>query len=119
MSRRENYAADALPYRVLYLTAGVDVQDDRIEVEVVGWRAEKRGQPKESLGAEVLILHGDPAKPEIWEQLDEVLRRDWTTEDGRRLRLGAAAIDSAVTLRMRSTSIAARASAGASTRSRA
>ena len=38
LARRENYSADALPYRILYLTAGVDVQDDRFEIEVVGWR---------------------------------------------------------------------------------
>lgn len=94
MSRRENYAADALPYRVLYLTAGVDVQDDRIEFEVRGWRAEKRNQPEESWSVEVIILHGDPAKPEIWNDLDEITKREWTTEDGRRLRLGAVGIDS-------------------------
>jgi phage terminase large subunit GpA-like protein len=32
LERRENYSADALPYRILYLTAGVDVQDDRVEI---------------------------------------------------------------------------------------
>jgi phage terminase large subunit GpA-like protein len=93
MNRRENYAADALPYRVLYLTAGVDVQDDRIEIEIVGWRAERRNEPEESWGVEVIILHGDPAKPEIWNDLDEITLREWTTEDGRRLRLGAIGID--------------------------
>lgn len=94
LARRENYAADALPYRVLYLTAGVDVQDDRIEVEIVGWRADSRTQPEESWGVEVAILHGDPAKQEIWNDLDELLKREWTTEDGRKLRLGAVGIDS-------------------------
>lgn len=94
MQRRENYSADALPYRVLYLTAGVDVQNDRIEVEVVGWRAENRKDPHESWGVEVIILYGDPAKPEVWNELDEVLQRRWTTEDGRALPLGAVAIDS-------------------------
>jgi phage terminase large subunit GpA-like protein len=93
MSRRENYAADALPYRTLYLTAGVDVQDDRIEIEIVGWRAERRNETEESWGVEVIVLHGDPAKPEIWEDLDEITLREWRTEDGRLLRLGAVAID--------------------------
>jgi len=94
MARRENYEADALPWRVLHLTAGVDVQDDRVEVEVIGWRAEKRNQPEESWGVEVIVLNGNPARPEIWNDLDEILRREWVTEDGRRLRLGAVAIDS-------------------------
>ena len=93
MSRRENYAPDALPYRTLYLTAGVDVQDDRIEIEIVGWRAEKRNETEESWGVEVIVLHGDPAKPEIWEELDEITLREWRTEDGRLLRLGAVGID--------------------------
>ena len=94
LDRRESYAADAVPWRVLYLTAGVDVQDDRIECEVVGWRSERRNDPEESWGIEVLILYGDPSKPEIWAELDEYTKRAWTTEDGRQLRLSAVAIDS-------------------------
>ena len=94
LARRENYAADAIPYRVLYLTGGVDVQDDRIELEVVGFRADKRNEPEESWGIEVIVLHGDPAKSEIWDELDDITKREWTTEDGRRLRLSAVCIDS-------------------------
>jgi len=94
LDRRENYAADSLPYRVLYLTAGIDVQDDRIEIEIVGWRSERRNDPEESWGVEVIILYGDPAKPDIWNDVDEITKRVWTTEDGRQLRLAAVAIDS-------------------------
>ena len=36
LNRRELDDAD-VPEGVLVLTAGVDVQDDRFEVEVVGW----------------------------------------------------------------------------------
>lgn len=94
LQRRENYSADSLPYRILYLTAGVDVQNDRIEVEIVGWRSENRRDPEESWGVEVLMLYGDPAQPTVWAELDEQLQRTWTTEDGRPLRLGAVGIDS-------------------------
>jgi phage terminase large subunit GpA-like protein len=94
LDRRENYAADALPWRVLYLTAGIDVQDDRVEAEVVGWRSDRRNDPEESWGVEVNVIYGDPAKPEIWTELDEYLQRSWTTEDGRQLRLGAVGVDS-------------------------
>ncbi|MGH7873000.1 MAG: phage terminase large subunit family protein, partial [Candidatus Binatia bacterium] len=94
LKRQENYTADRIPWRVLYLTAGVDVQDDRLEVEIVGWRSERRNDPEESWGIEVIILYGDPAKSDIWEELDEILLREWTTEDGRRLRLGAVGVDS-------------------------
>ena len=44
LGRRELYEAD-VPDGVLVLTAGIDVQDDRFEVEVVGW-----GVGKESWG---------------------------------------------------------------------
>lgn len=94
LERRENYSPSAVPHRILYLTAGVDVQDNRLEAEVVGWRREKRDDIEESWGVERFYLYGDPAKKEIWTELDEVLKREWTTEDGRRLRLGAVCIDS-------------------------
>ena len=94
LERRGNYSPSALPYRVLYLTAGVDVQDNRIEIEIIGWRRDRRDAIEESWGIEDLCLYGDPAKGEIWAELDELLKREWTTEDGRKLRLGAVAIDS-------------------------
>jgi len=94
MERRENYSVSALPYRILYLTAGVDVQDNRLEIEIVGWRREKRDDIEESWGVERIYLYGDPAKKEIWDELDEIRKREWTTEDGRQLRIGAACVDS-------------------------
>ena len=50
---------------MLNLTAGVDIQDNRIEIEIVGWRSERRNDPEESWGCEIIILYGDPAKPGI------------------------------------------------------
>jgi phage terminase large subunit GpA-like protein len=94
LARRENYSADALPYRILYLTAGVDVQDDRFEIEVVGWRQVSRKDPEESWGVVDEVIYGDLGKGEIWLELDECLKREFTTEDGCRLRLGAVRIDS-------------------------
>jgi phage terminase large subunit GpA-like protein len=65
LARRENYAADALPYRILYLTASVDVQDDRFEIEVVGWRQDLRRDPEESWGVIDEVIYGDLGKGEI------------------------------------------------------
>ena len=39
LKRRERYNCE-VPEEVLYLTAGVDTQDDRFEIEVVGWGPE-------------------------------------------------------------------------------
>lgn len=94
LSRRENYTAAHLPARVLYLTAGVDAQDDRLECEVVGWRQDGRDSPPESWGIEYLVLRGDPARMDVWNQLDTILKRDYRTEDNRTLRISAACVDS-------------------------
>ena len=57
----------------LFLTAGVDVQKDRLECEVVAW-----GRNKESWSVEYIVLDGDTARPEVWQRLDrEVLQKDW------------------------------------------
>lgn len=57
-----------VPEKVLLLTAGVDVQDDRLEVEIVGW-----GAGKESWGIEYVILLGNPRYSEVWKSLDDYL----------------------------------------------
>lgn len=41
-NRREHYKTNHVPADVCFLTAGVDVQRDRLELEVVGWCADKR-----------------------------------------------------------------------------
>lgn len=94
LSRRENYTAARLPAGILYLTAGVDCQDDRLEMEIVGWRQDGRDSPPESWGIEYHVLRGDPARTDVWNQLDELLKQEWRTEDGRLLRVQAACVDS-------------------------
>ena len=63
---------DELPDDVLMLTAGVDVQDDRLEYEIVGW-----GRGEETWSIEYRTLYGDPSTAELWMQLDEVLRQKY------------------------------------------
>lgn len=71
MVRREVFG-DLLPAGVAVLTAGVDVQDNRLEVEIVGW-----GRAEESWSIDYLVLYGDPSTPELWTQLDAVLARKY------------------------------------------
>lgn len=94
--RVENYGPRTLPDDVLYLTAGVDVQDDRLEIEVVGW-----GAGEESWGVEYRVLPGSPSVPfdstevrSVWKDLDEVLQTEFSTASGRLLRVAATCIDS-------------------------
>ncbi|MGI6436397.1 MAG: phage terminase large subunit family protein [Syntrophomonadaceae bacterium] len=88
IKRRETYNCDLLD-DVLILTAGVDVQDDRFEVEVVGW-----GVGRESWGIEYRAIYGDPGQPTVWKQLDEFLSRTWSFKDGIKLGLACICIDS-------------------------
>lgn len=74
MIRRESYGP-LLPAGVAVLTCGVDVQDNRLELEIVGW-----GRGEESWSIDYHILYGDPSTPELWEQLDNVLARRYRHE---------------------------------------
>ena len=87
LTRREAYPAP-LPQGVGLLTAGVDVQDNRLECEVVGW-----GLDEESWGVDFKVFVGDPAQPDVWDQLDEFLQTRWPREDGRTFSIEAAAVD--------------------------
>ena len=87
LSRREMYPA-TVPAQVLVLTCGIDVQDDRFELELVGW-----GVGKESWGIRYQKIYGDPLKPQIWEDLDRFLQTRWRREDGVVLDILAAAMD--------------------------
>lgn len=94
LARRESYSASALPDDILLLTAGVDVQDDRLECEIVGWRAASADEPPESWGVEYHVLPGDPAQPQVWAELDLLLSETWRTESRRELRVQMACVDS-------------------------
>jgi phage terminase large subunit GpA-like protein len=78
-----------IPDGVLVLTAGVDTQDNRLEVEVVGW-----GVGRESWGIEYAVLPGDTSLDATWHRLDEFLRRTWSRADGRALGIVCTFVDS-------------------------
>lgn len=89
-ARREAYPAGAeVPAGVGLLTAGVDVQGDRLEYSVWGWGAEE-----EAWLVKHETLWGDPVRKEVWRELDLVLARVWTHETGATLTIRAACIDS-------------------------
>lgn len=88
LKRRERYNCE-VPKDVLVLTGGVDIQDDRFEIEVVGW-----GVGKESWGIKYHVIVGDPAQEVIWRQLDEFLSKPWTYENGEKILLSCVCIDS-------------------------
>lgn len=91
LERLEEYGAE-VPDWVTFLTFGGDVQSGanaRIEGAVWGW-----GPGLECALIGHFVLPGDPAEPEVWRQLDTLLRRTFRKADGTELRVRAAAIDS-------------------------
>ena len=87
LSRREYYSCE-VPEEVLYLTAGVDTQDDRFEIEVVGW-----GPEYESWGIKYAAIYGDLHGDRIWEELDTFLAQTFTKEDGTKLKIICTCMD--------------------------
>lgn len=57
-----------IPDRVVFTTAGVDVQGDRLELELVGW-----GADEESWSLDYKIIRGDPGHQEVWKDLADYL----------------------------------------------
>jgi terminase, large subunit len=78
-----------VPDGVAVLTAGVDVQGDRVEIEVVGW-----GRNEESWSIEHEVVDGDPESVELWDRVDTFLLKTWKRNDGRRFEVRAACVDS-------------------------
>lgn len=64
ISRLEDYDPTAMAFRLV--TAGVDVQKNRLEVSYVGW-----GEKEEAWLIDHVILPGDTAQPEVWAALGE------------------------------------------------
>ena len=78
-----------VPDDVMLITAGVDVQDSRLEVSYIGWA---RDDESYVLGHET--LYGDPSTPNLWNALDTALYTQFESESGRRLGIRATCIDS-------------------------
>jgi phage terminase large subunit GpA-like protein len=88
-NRRENYPLNVVPDDVCFLTCGVDVQRDRLELEIVGWCADKR-----SYSIDYRVLEGDPAGADVWSQLTGILNERFLRSDGLEFPIRLMAVDS-------------------------
>lgn len=64
--RREIYPDPPGPFELI--TAGIDIQKDRIEFTAIGW-----GSKEESWALDHVIVPGDTTQPAVWEELAEAL----------------------------------------------
>ena len=87
--RREDYKVGLVPRGGLFLTAGADVQKDRIEVEIAAW-----GRGKESWSVDYRVFEGDTSRAAVWEKLTGLLNESFTTESGLELPIMQLAVDS-------------------------
>jgi phage terminase large subunit GpA-like protein len=89
--RREPYEMRTVPRGGLILTAGADVQKDRIVFEVVAW-----GRGKESWSIDYGVFPGDTSDLDKgpWKELDALLARTFTHELGAEMPIRMLAVDS-------------------------
>lgn len=88
-SRAEPYALRTVPPGALILTAAVDTQDDRLEVQVLG-----HGKGGKTWVIDYYIIEGSPATESVWERLHACLIQTFPNAYGRNLSIEATAIDS-------------------------
>lgn len=88
MKRAEDYGGK-LPQEVAMLVAAIDVQDDRIEIGIVGW-----GDEEECWWIENKTIYGDFDRPEVQQETAQYLGTTFEHPGGMRLPISATAIDS-------------------------
>lgn len=86
-AKAEEYSAQ-VPAGGVYLTAGVDMQMDRVEVEIVAW-----GIGEESWSIDYKIIWGDPLGEEVWQELEDHLTQSWTHASGREMSVQSTCVD--------------------------
>ena len=86
--RREEWKPGTVPAGALFLTAGADVQKDRIEVDIWAW-----GRGLSSWLVDHIVIPHGPERSESWAALDALLGRTWPHARGAAMRLARLAID--------------------------
>lgn len=88
LERAEHYQLRLAPDKVLFLTAAVDTQDNRLAVQVVGW-----GRNLCAWILDYVELPGDPANDDVWDRLTEYINVGIKHESGRTMQIVATGID--------------------------
>lgn len=88
-ARAEPYELRTIPIGCLVLTCGVDTQDDRLEIQIVGHGVNEKTWP-----IDYHVIYGNPAHDDIWLALAEYLKNaNFNNHYGKKLRIEATAID--------------------------
>ncbi|NMG46743.1 phage terminase large subunit family protein [Azoarcus communis] len=87
-ARAEPYPLGVVPPGGLVLTASVDTQPSRLELEIKAW-----GEGLENWIVAYRVLWGDPTQDAVWRQLDDILSAPIPNHLGVPLRVAACCID--------------------------
>lgn len=86
--RREDFG-DLIPDEVIAIFAGADVQDNRLEVSLIGI-----GRDDEMYVISHKTLYGDPSAPQVWTALTSIIMEPMQTYSGRNIGVRATCVDS-------------------------
>lgn len=86
--RRMDYPTNRPNNEIALITCGVDVQKDRLELELVGWT-----KGKKSYSIDYRVIFGPTSENQVWEQLALVVGETWEREDGVLMPLSKMAVD--------------------------
>ena len=87
-ARAEAYPLGVVPRGGLVLTAAVDTQPSRLELEIKAW-----GEGLENWIVAYHVLWGDPTQDDVWRRLDEILNTPVPNHRGVPMRIVACCID--------------------------
>lgn len=87
-SRREPYQLGTVPNGVRFLTAGIDVQKNWIDLSVWGW-----GRNRECWLVDKAQFQGRTSDPGVWQELTAWVNRSWQHPHGAQLHLARYSID--------------------------
>ena len=89
--RRDSYKQGVVPDEAVIITAGVDVQKNRIECEIVAW-----GEGMRSWSVDMVVLPGatDTVSGGAWLLLDQLFANTWPRVNGSPVGLSMMAVDS-------------------------
>jgi len=90
--RREVYSSDSsfdVPLGAFVITAGADIQDDRIECEVLA-----HGANNETWSLDYKIFLGDTEQDQVWQEFDLFLQKTYRHQSGVTMNIAGTAVDS-------------------------
>lgn len=86
--RSEDYNSQSIPNTAIYITAGVDVQKDRLEAVPIAWASEYENY---SLGR--IVVNGSPDARATWDEMHLALHQPYIRKDGVKLKLLVTGVD--------------------------